>query len=135
MTTLEQVRKALPVVFETSGLPKAKVKAKRAVEQLSPGDVLDVRVGEVSEYGTRVSANRLSYDIYIDGQYVASLFGDFNHDWPYPMDDLAERIDNLVFTVAEMIPQAERSKRAKSPKLTVKVSYVENPESMPSSSV
>lgn len=126
MATFEEVREVLPVVFDVVGLSRARAAAKREVEKLHPGDVLDVRVGDVPEY----SSDRFTsvwLDVFLGDHYAGHLFGSYHPDWRLPMEALADYMDELVFTVEEMVPQAERTKRAKAPKLTVKVD-VKQPE-------
>lgn len=119
--TLDELKEMLPIVFDVSGMAQAQAKAKTAVELLQPGDVLDGHARYTSEYSNRRFTTTMDVNLYINDLFVGYLFGDYNNDWRRPMDDLAEHIDDIVLTVEEMVPLAERSKRAKSPKLTVKV--------------
>lgn len=118
---LDELKEKLPIVFDVSGMAQAQAKTKKAVELLQPGDVLDGCARNTSEYSKRRFTTTMDVHLYINDLFVGYLFGDYNHDWGRPMDDLADHIDDIVLTVEEMVPRVKRTKRAKSPKLTVKV--------------
>lgn len=122
MISYDELKKHLPVVIEVTGLPRATAAGKRAVEKLSPGDTISFRIGEPSGY-SRMNRGEVMLYLQVPGAEAAylqpSLFRTGNSK--PEIVELAEHLERLSFTVEELIPQSERTKRAKSPKLSVRI--------------
>ena len=117
VATIEQLKKHLPAVIEVGGATKLSATAKKKIEELAVGDEVEFVEAGVPEYGDMHYYTTVMLYLKIGGRKCAAYLqpGQFRGTNP-TLEDLA---DNL--TVEEMVPQAERSARAKSPKLVIRV--------------
>lgn len=122
VATIEQLKKHLPAVIEVGGATKLSATAKKKIEELAVGDEVEFVEAGVPEYGDMHYYTTVMLYLKIGGRKCAAYLqpGQFRGTNP-TLEDLADNLEALVFTVEEMVPQAERSARAKSPKLVIRV--------------
>lgn len=122
MTTLEELKEELPAVINIGGAPKLTESQKEKIEALKPGDEVAFVKKEVSEHGRMQSYSTVMLHLKL-GRGASKAYlepSQFRSEGP-TLEAMAEHLEDLVFIVEEMIPQSERTARAKSPKLTIRV--------------
>lgn len=122
MATIEQLKKYLPAIIEVGGATKLSATAKKKIEELAVGDEVTFVEAAVPEYGDMHYYTTVMLYLKVNGRKSAAYLqpGQFRDPEP-SLEDLADNLEALVFTVEEMIPQAQRSARAKSPTLVIRV--------------